>query len=158
MEKKLRKLIIWVFLINLCVCILFLYFLLPVLWLKVDQAFHRGDYERAVEYLSFISHLNPKDPQPYILKAWLCWSEARVLCLEGRGYKDKLNQAIRTYREGQKHNPENWQLYFEEGIMWESFGEREKSLNAYYKASLYSPSPYNRIYKIKSEKFKVKIK
>jgi len=70
----------------------------------------------------------------------------------------QLKKAVKTYRKGELKNPENWQLYFEEGIMWESFDEKEKSLKAYYKASKYAKPPYSRIYYYKSKKFKMKVK
>lgn len=102
--------------------------------------------------------MQPKNPECYILKAWLQWSEAKNCYNRGIPYEEKLNQAIETYRKGQKNNPTDWKIYFEEGIMWEAFGEKEKALNSYYISSKYSRPPYNKIYKIKSEKFKIEVK
>ena len=130
----------------------------PVLWQRVDEAFHRGDYKRAESYLGIIAWIEPENPQSYILKGWLEWSEARNLQIAGLPYEEQLKKAVKTYRKGELKNPENWQLYFEEGIMWESFDEKEKSLKAYYKASKYAKPPYSRIYYYKSKKFKMKVK
>lgn len=130
----------------------------PVIWLKVDDAFHHGNYELAEKYLSFISWINPKDPQPYILKGWLLWSEAKVLHSYNLPYQEKLKCAVETYRKGQEKVPSNWQLYFEEGVMWEAFGENEKAVRAYYYASKLAKGPYSRIYQYKSEKYNIKIK
>ncbi|MCM8810873.1 MAG: hypothetical protein NC917_04410, partial [Candidatus Omnitrophica bacterium] len=121
-------------------------------------AFHCGNYDRAIEYLSFISYIKPKDPESYILKAWLQWSQAKYLVEKNLPYDEKLKQAIETYRKGEKNNPTNWKIYFEEGIMWEAFGDKEKALRAYYISSKYSGPPYNKIYEIKYKKFNVEVK
>jgi len=142
-----------IFIFFICFLKLFLQPFIPVLWLKVDEAFHHGNYERAENYLRAIIWLQPKNPHPYILKGWLEWSEAKYLQSVGCPYEEKLKEAEKTYRIGQKRIPENWQLYFEEGIMWEAFKEKEKSLKAYYSASKYAKPPYNKIYYYKKRKF-----
>jgi ATP/maltotriose-dependent transcriptional regulator MalT len=154
MKKKI-VLISLIFLSVSLFCILFFHIIIPYVWLKVDEAFHKGRYDKAIEYLSFISYIQPKNSESYILKAWLQWSEAKILCINGQPYKEKLEDALKTFKEGQKENPKYWRLYFEEGIMWEAFDEKQKALKAYYISSKYAPSPYNKIYKIKSEKFKI---
>ncbi len=155
-----RKRIIFISLIFVLLPLFFLCFfhlIIPYIWLKVDEAFHKGRYDRAIEYLSFISYIQPKNTESYILKAWLQWSEAKILYLNGLPYKERLTDALKTFRKGQKENPKYWRLYFEEGIMWEAFDEKENALKAYYISSKYAPSPYNKIYEIKSEKFHIKI-
>jgi len=126
---------------------------IPVIWTKVDDAFHQGNYDMAENYLTFISWIEPKNPEPYILKGWLEWSQAKNLCSSHLPYKNKLNCAVQTYRKGQKNVPSNWQLYFEEGIMWEAFGENKKAVKAYYKASKLAKKPYSKIYFYKSKKY-----
>ncbi|MCM8805068.1 MAG: hypothetical protein NC833_07440 [Candidatus Omnitrophica bacterium] len=153
---KRKIFIILVFVIFPFFCLGFFHLITPYLWIKVDQAFHCGDYDRAIEYLSFISFIQPKDPESYILKAWLQWSEAKFLYSQKLPYKEKLNQAVKTYREGQKNNPTNWQIYFEEGMMWEAFGEKDMAIKLYFISSKYSLPPYNKIYEIKSKKFNIK--
>ncbi|MCM8766723.1 MAG: hypothetical protein NC901_01500 [Candidatus Omnitrophica bacterium] len=156
MKKKI--LIVSIFLILPFLCFVFFHLIIPYIWIKVDQAFHCGNYDRAIEYLSFISYIKPKDPESYILKAWLQWSQAKYLIEKNLPYDEKLKQAIETYRKGEKNNPTNWKIYFEEGIMWEAFGDKEKALRAYYISSKYSGPPYNKIYEIKYKKFNVEVK
>ena len=153
--RKRKFFIIIVFVLYPVFCIFLFHLLVPFVWIKVDEAFHCGNYDRAIEYLSFISYMQPKNPESYILKGWLQWSEARSLCNEGLSYEVKLNEAVETYRKGQKNNPTSWKIYFEEGIMWEAFGEKEKALKSYYLSSKYSFPPYNKIYEIKKQKFKL---
>lgn len=138
-------------------CISFFYLIIPYMWIKTDEAFHKGQYNKAIEYLSFISFFQPQNVECYVLKAWLQWSQAKYLYSQGLPYEEKLNQAVKTYKKGEKNNPQNWWIYYEEGMMWEAFGEKEKALKAYYISSKYSLTPYNKIYKIKKEKFKMKI-
>jgi len=65
----------------------------PVLWQRVDEAFHRGDYKRAESYLGIIAWIEPENPQSYILKGWLEWSEARNLQMAGLPYEEQLKKA-----------------------------------------------------------------
>lgn len=129
----------------------------PLVWLKVDNAFHHGNYNMAENYLTFISWVEPENPKPYILKGWLQWSQARNLYSAHLPYKEKLQSAVKTYRKGNKYAPSDWQLYFEEGIMWESFNENEKAVRAYYNVSQLAGEPYCRIYQYKSKKYNIKI-
>lgn len=154
-EKMRKYFYICGFLFILFICFLkfFLQPFVPLLWLKVDEAFHKGDYKKAEEYLGAIIWLQPKNPSPYILKGWLEWSEAKYLQSIGYPYEELLKKAEKTYKIGEKRIPENWQLYFEEGIMWEAFGRKEESLKAYYLASKYAKPPYNRIYYYKKKEF-----
>jgi hypothetical protein len=124
-------------------------FFLPFLWLKEDAAFGRGKYGQAEKYLALIIWANPHDDEAYLVKGWLEWSEARDLRRKGLPFGDKLAAAARTLDRGQIYNPRGWRLYFEEGLMWEAFGDNGKSMDAYYQASLYSAPPYNRIYVLK---------
>jgi len=120
--------------------------------MKADEAFHQGNYDMAENYLTFISWVEPKNPESYILKGWLQWSHAKNLCSSYLPYENKLNCAVQTYKKGQKNVPFDWQLYFEEGIMWESFGENKKAVKACYKASKLARRPYSKIYYYKSKK------
>lgn len=119
----------------LFLCFSFLHLFIPFLWLKIDESFHTGKYDKAINYLSFICFLQPHNPEGYIIKAWLEWSTAKSAHLSGLPYKQKLNQAIKTYKKGQKNNPNNWQIFYEEGIMWSAFGEEEEALKLYYISS-----------------------
>ncbi|MCM8818996.1 MAG: hypothetical protein NC915_05940 [Candidatus Omnitrophica bacterium] len=116
-------------------CFSFLHLFIPYLWLKTDQAFHRGRYDTAIEYLSLICFIQPHNSEGYIIKAWLEWSIAKSELSNGLPYKKNLSKAIKTYKKGQKNNPDDWRLYYEEGIMWDAFGEKEKALKLYYISS-----------------------
>lgn len=153
MNKRFKFLVFFSFFVVFPIsCILSFHLLIPVLWIKTDQAFHCGNYERVVDYLSYISYMQPKNSEVYILKAWIQWSDALFLYKKGLPYKEKLEQAIETYEKGKKYNPTNWQIYFEEGMMWEAFGEKEKALQLYKISSYYAKPPYNRIYELKKLK------
>lgn len=124
-------------------------FSLPFLWLKADAAFSRGKYGQAEKYLALIIWANPHEDEAYLVKGWLEWSEARNLRKKGLPFGKKLAAACKTLDRGQIYNPRGWRLYFEEGLMWEAFGDSGKSMDAYYQAALNSAPPYNRIYVLK---------
>ncbi|MCM8786203.1 MAG: hypothetical protein NC827_01120 [Candidatus Omnitrophica bacterium] len=115
--------------------------ILNVLWLKADISFHLGDYDRATKYLGKITKQNPNQVDAYVLKAWLEWSQAI-----SKNDNKKLNSAIKTLRIGQWYNPFSFQLYLEEGIMWNAFGNDEEALRAYKKVYVVGTIPYVRMY------------
>ncbi len=115
-------------------------------WQRTDRSFGRGDYETTKRCLDALTWLEPSNPEPYIFKGWLEWSEAYLSKKGGHPYERKLARAHGTLKNGQRHSPKAWRIYFEEGLMWEAFGEDEKCLQAYYQASRYSQAPYSNIY------------
>ncbi|MCM8766563.1 MAG: hypothetical protein NC901_00655 [Candidatus Omnitrophica bacterium] len=115
--------------------------ILNVLWLKADISFHFGKYDLAAKYLGKIIKQNPKQVDAYVLKAWLEWSQAI-----SKSDNKKLNSAIKTLKTGQWHNPFSFQLYLEEGIMWNAFGNDEEALKAFKKVYVVGTIPYVRMY------------
>ncbi|MFN4227140.1 MAG: tetratricopeptide repeat protein [Candidatus Ratteibacteria bacterium] len=115
--------------------------ILNILWVKADISFHLGNYDRAEKYLGKIIKLNPNLVDAYVLKAWLEWSQAI-----SKNDNKKLNSAIKTLRIGQWHNPFGFQLYLEEGIMWNAFGNDEEALKAFKKVYVIGTIPYVRMY------------
>ncbi|MCS7180110.1 MAG: hypothetical protein NZ891_01995, partial [bacterium] len=107
MKKKIYILLVSIIILSI-LTVSFFYFIIPFLWIKADEAFHNGNYDKAIEYLSFICFFCPKNEEGYILKAWLRWSQAKNFYNNGLPYKEKLNQAVETYKKGQKNNPNNW--------------------------------------------------
>ncbi|MCS7179998.1 MAG: hypothetical protein NZ891_01425 [bacterium] len=115
--------------------------IINILWIKADIAFHYGKYDIAEKFLGRIIKQKPDQVDAYVLKAWLEWSQA----ISKRDPK-KLNSAIRTLRLGQWHNPFGFQLYVEEGIMWNAFGNDEAALEAFKKVYVVGNIPYVRLY------------
>ena len=104
---------------------------MPLLWRGTDLAFVRGNYGRAEMLLGVLIWVEHDDVEPHVLKAWLEWSEAKGLAMERKPYMRKLRAAVKTYRAGREHHPHDWRICYEEGMMWESFGDEEKSREAY---------------------------
>lgn len=121
--------------------------ILNILWIKADISFHLGRYDDAEKYLERIIRQKPDEVQAYVLKAWLEWSQA----ISKRNVK-KLNSAVKTLKVGQWHNPFSFQLYLEEGIMWNAFGNDEEALNAFKKVYIVGTIPFVRIYPHKLRK------
>ncbi|MCM8804146.1 MAG: hypothetical protein NC833_02695 [Candidatus Omnitrophica bacterium] len=112
-----------------------------ILWLKADKAFHLGKYNLAEKYLGKIIKQQPEEVDAYILKAWLEWSQAI-----SKNDENKLNSAIKTLQIGKWHNPLNFRLYLEEGIMWNAFGNNEEALKSFKVVYVIGTIPYVRIY------------
>jgi tetratricopeptide (TPR) repeat protein len=74
-------------------------------WRKSDEAFHAGDYERAIGCHKAIVVLKPDEIESYSVGAWLLWSL-------GKG-----DEALEFIDRGLKKNPDNWE-------MWEAAGQQ----------------------------------
>lgn len=68
-------------------------------WRKSDEAFHKGDYERAISWHRAIVALSPDDVQSWGVAAWLMWSL-------GRG-----DEATAWIDRGLRANPGSWEMW-----------------------------------------------
>jgi tetratricopeptide (TPR) repeat protein len=74
-------------------------------WRESDEAFHAGDYPRAIELHRAIVAYDPGDVESYSVAAWLLWS---------LGKKD---EALAHLQRGLSANPNNW-------LMWDAAGQQ----------------------------------
>lgn len=77
---------------------------LDYFWRKSDEAFHAGDYERAVSLHKAIVALDPSDTESFSVAAWLLWS------------MEKKEEALAHIERGLQSNPTNWE-------MWDAAGQ-----------------------------------
>ena len=91
-------------------------------WRKSDEAFHRGDYERAVGLHRAIVALAPDDTQSYGVAAWLLWSM-------GRG-----DDAIAFIARGLKANPQSAAMWIEAGEHYHLQKKAPEEFAAYRRA------------------------
>jgi tetratricopeptide (TPR) repeat protein len=96
-------------------------------WRKSDEAFHAGDYERAVSMHRAIVALAPGDVQSYGVASWLLWSL-------GKG-----EEARAFIARGLKANPQNWDMWHEAGQHYELQKLSSEALEAYKKALALMP-------------------
>lgn len=68
-------------------------------WRKSDEAFHDGDYERAVNLHRAIVALDPGDVESFSVASWLLWS------------MDKPQDATNFIARGLTANPESWEMW-----------------------------------------------
>lgn len=100
-------------------------------WRKSDDAFHAGDYERAIGLHKAIVVLAPDDTESYGVGAWLMWSV-------GRG-----DDALAFLQTGLKENPENsemWDVAAQQYDLQKKFAD---SKNAYANAVKFAPPGEN---------------
>ncbi len=101
---------------------------LDYFWRKSDEAFHKGDYERAIQLHRAIVALDPTDVESYSVGAWLLWS---------LGKKD---DAVAFIQRGTKANPDNWDMWDEAGQHYDLQKMVPESLNAYRQAVAHFPA------------------
>jgi tetratricopeptide (TPR) repeat protein len=89
------------------------------LWRKSDQAFHEGDYDRAVGLHRAIQALDPSDVQSYSVASWLLWSMG------------KNDDALAMVMNGLKANPDNWDMWDEAAQQYGLMKRDADALDAY---------------------------
>jgi tetratricopeptide (TPR) repeat protein len=98
------------------------------LWRKSDEAFHEGDYERAIGCHKAIVVLAPDDVESYGVAAWLMWSLGKS--------EDSLQHLLR----GLKANPENWEMWHTAGQQYDLQKKVAEAKAAYQRAVTLIPA------------------
>lgn len=88
-------------------------------WRKSDEAFHKGDYERAISWHRAIVALTPGDIRSWGVASWLMWSL-------GRG-----EDATAWLDRGLKQNPDSWEMWNEAAQQAELQKLAPRALEAY---------------------------
>jgi tetratricopeptide (TPR) repeat protein len=91
-------------------------------WRKSDEAFHKGDFERAIGLHKAIVALDPGDVESYSVAAWLMWSV-------GRG-----DEAIAHLQRGVKANPNDSDMWNALAENYEMQKRRPEAFDAYKRA------------------------
>lgn len=73
------------------------------LWIEADEAFHSGDYPRAIVKFRAITVIAPTDVEAYGVGAWLMWSV-------GNG-----DEATAFMRRAVANDAQNWEMWAEAG-------------------------------------------
>lgn len=81
-------------------------FFFSLLTSKIDDYWHRGDYDDAVRLLEAQIELDPRWIEAYASASWLRWSQKR------------FSEAEAFCRQGIAANPKDYRLYFELGRMY----------------------------------------
>lgn len=92
------------------------------LWRKSDEAFHDGDYPRAVELHKAIVAYDPTDIESYSVASWLLWSM-------GKG-----DEAVAFIQRGLKANPNDSDMWDAAGQHYDLQKRFSDSRSAYAKA------------------------
>ena len=91
-------------------------------WRKSDDAFHAGDYPRAVSLHRAIVQVDPTDVESYSVGAWLLWS------------LQKGDEADAFIAQGLKANPENAEMWNAAGDQYSLEKKGLPTRDAYAKA------------------------
>lgn len=73
---------------------------------RIDQYWHKGDYESCIRLLKLQTTVDPQWLEGYDQAGWLLWSMKR------------LDEAEKIYLEGIAKNPDSYRLYYELGHMY----------------------------------------
>jgi len=107
-----------------------------LLWMKVENYYHKGDFDKIIELCYHIVDLDPKFVEAYNTGAWLLWSK---LTPEG----DKA--AVELYERGMKANPEDFENAFECGNFFYLIHKRDaKSAIPYLRHAVRVAERYSR--------------
>ena len=96
-------------------------------WRKSDEAFHAGDYPRAIQLHRAIVALDPQDTESFGVGAWLLWS---------LGQKDDATAFI---AQGLKANPESSEMWDQAAQHYDLQKLAPESLHAYRQAVAHFP-------------------
>lgn len=91
-------------------------------WRKSDEAFHAGDYPRAIALHRAIVALEPDHVESWSVAAWLLWSS------------DKGEDAIAHIERGLKANPQNAEMWSAAGQHFELQKKGPRALESYKRA------------------------
>jgi tetratricopeptide (TPR) repeat protein len=98
------------------------------MWRKSDEAFHDGDYERAIALHKGIIAIAPDEVESYGNAAWLLWSL-------GRG-----KEAIALIERGLKANPNDWEMWQEAAQHYSLQKLADRERDAYQRAIELAPA------------------
>jgi tetratricopeptide (TPR) repeat protein len=101
------------------------------LWRKSDDAFHAGDYERAIACHKAIVALAPDEIQSYAVGAWLLWSL-------GKG-----DEALAFLQRGLDRNPDDWEMWEAAGNQYDLQKKRPEARAAYVRSVALIPATEN---------------
>lgn len=110
-----------------------------ILWLRVDDLWHRGEYEEIFPILRLLTRLDPNDLQAWELGAWFL-SHALGPRLQGR--KEEMEELSRRFlEEGIRRNPDHYLLHWEMAYLLYRRGDLEQALTHVSEAAQF-PHPY----------------
>lgn len=115
-----------------------------MLWLKVDEYWHRGLVQRMLPMMETVTVLDPHFIEAYALGAWHLAYNVTVLFHSADERQKYIDQGITLLKRGIKNNPRSSKLYAELGftIYFRKVGDWEKA--AYYlgEATKYEHEPW----------------
>jgi tetratricopeptide (TPR) repeat protein len=103
-----------------------------MLWLKVDEYWHRGLVQRMLPMMETVTTLDPHFIEAYALGAWHLAYNVTVLFHTAEERQKYIDQGIGLLKKGIKNNPRSSKLYSEMGftMYFRKLGDWEKA--AYY--------------------------
>ena len=91
-------------------------------WRKSDEAFHKGDYDRAVQLHRAIVALDPHDVESFSVASWLLWSS------------DKHDEASAFIQRGLAANGDDWRMWDAAGQHYDLRKMKAEAKNAFVRA------------------------
>ncbi|MCX8082631.1 MAG: hypothetical protein N3D17_04470 [bacterium] len=111
---------------------------IDLLYLYVDELWHRGMYERIFPVLKLITTISPSDVEAWTLGGWFLINGI-VPKLSGKEKERVINYAVEFMKKGIKANPEDARLYMELAMYYYNRQDYENAL--YYLESIEVPYP-----------------
>ncbi|RJP14005.1 MAG: hypothetical protein C4520_21885 [Candidatus Abyssobacteria bacterium SURF_5] len=128
-----------------------------MLWLKVDEYWHRGQVQRMLPMMETVTTLDPHFIEAYALGAWHLAYNVTVMFHSAEERMKYIEQGVSLLKKGIKNNPRSSKLYAEMGftIYFRKLSDWEKA--AYYlgEATKYEHEPWvERAYALSLERLR----
>jgi tetratricopeptide (TPR) repeat protein len=103
-----------------------------MMWLRVDEYWHRGLVQRMLPMMETVTALDPHFIEAYALGAWHLAYNVTVMVHSAEDKQKYIDQGISLLKKGIKNNPRSSKLYSEMGftMYFRKLGDWEKA--AYY--------------------------
>lgn len=86
--------------------------IVDLLYLYVDELWHRGRYDRIFPVLKLITTISPEEVEAWVLGGWFLINGIAPK-LSGKEKEKIINYAVEFMKEGIKKNPESPRIYME---------------------------------------------
>ncbi|HOV21764.1 MAG TPA: CDC27 family protein [bacterium] len=116
---------------------------IDIIYLKIDDLWHKGEYNKIFPLLNLITFISPKEETAWELGGWFLIN-AIAPSYKGEKREEIEKYGIEFFKKGIKENPESYNLYWEIAWYYYNKGEYEKTLEYLNEAEKFSSD-----YKIK---------
>lgn len=118
--------------------------IVDLLYLSVDEFWHKGDYKSVFPVLKLITKIAPGELEAWSMGGWFLVN-AIAPSLSGEEKNRVIEYAVEFMNAGIKANPENYRMYWELGNYYYRNGFYDRALSCLEKGEQY-PHPFHLVH------------